>query len=113
MTQSNSSMGPSVEQILMQVLRAAPSTTGARLTPAQAVELWMSLRRAVSGASLIAETKETPMQQQMKPWWRSRGFAGLSVSLRLWLCFLAAACIVIGLWSMLYVATSGSCGLGL
>ncbi len=53
------------------------------------------------------------MQQQMKPWWRSRGFAGLSVSLRLWLCFLAAAFIVIGLWSMLYVATSGSCGLGL
>ena len=68
---------------------------------------------ALSGASSTAETKETAMQQRMKPWWRSRGSVEPSIFPHLWLYSLVVVCIVIGLLIGDWLAETGSCAPGL
>lgn len=84
------------------------STTGVLLTQDDLDELATWSQPDLFGASSIAETQETPMRQQTKPWWRLQSSAERSLShARLW-CFLAPVCIVTGLCVLLWIETHGS-----
>ena len=88
--------------------RTAVSTTDAPLTMADLERLSTFNRCEAYFASLIAAAKETPIHRQMTPWQRLQGFVDNSRYLRPLLCFLAAACIVIGLLAMRLLVTLGS-----
>lgn len=107
MTQS-SSLRPIFDGLtLITRERAAPSITGAPLTRAGAAArvTWLHFDRY--GASSIVETTETNTPQPTKPSPPSPDFVVVSKSLFLWLCFLAAASTVTGLYAALWIATSG------
>jgi hypothetical protein len=86
----------------------AQFTTGAPLTQADLAALSMFYARSLCGVSSTAETRETPTSARTTLWRRSRRSARGWRYLFHWLCFQAAACIVIGLYLMLYLASHGS-----
>jgi hypothetical protein len=87
---------------------AEQSTTDAPLTLADLEKLPTSSLYDLYGSSSTVEIWEMLTRQRTKPSRRLQVFAHGSVSQLLLWCSLAAASIVIGLYAILYVATSGS-----